>query len=110
MVLREQQRPPVPGGGGDQPIGLAPGAGVEGEVVQARAPPVVPAVGERRGLLDDDVGLAEQPAAPVIPVLERLVAERLEQPADAGDRPRSGTHSSTWCSGPQVIRFSSVLP
>jgi hypothetical protein len=58
---------------------------VEGEVVEAGAASVVVGVGEVRGLLNDDVGWAQPPAAAGGPGLEYGVAEPLQQPSPADD-------------------------
>ncbi len=53
-------------------------------MVEPGAEPVVGFAGQRRGPFDHDVGVTESPAAAPVPVLVGLVAQRFEEPADAG--------------------------
>src|SRR5882757_5935222 len=90
MLVGEQQGPAVGRRGVDQGIDLV--AGVEGEVVQAGALAVVHVGAEGGGLLEDDVGVAEPPAAAGGPVLVHHIAELAEQPAPAAGGPRQVGH------------------
>src|SRR5690348_11915362 len=81
MPVREQQRPAVGRAVRGELVDALARAGVEREVVQAGPEPVVVFGGHGRRLLDDQVRVAETPAAAVRPVLEGLVTEPAEQPA-----------------------------
>src|ERR1044072_373819 len=86
MPLREQQVPAVLTGVRSQ---LLDGGGVfdvEGQVIQSWAAAVVLFGGEGRGLFDDQVGRSEPPAAAGVPALEGGVTQRLQQPAERGER------------------------
>jgi hypothetical protein len=83
VAVGEHQFPAVLGRRGDQAVEVGAVGEVEREVVQAGPEPVVLRAGARGRGLDDQVGRAQAPAAPVRPVLERGVAQLAEQSAEA---------------------------
>jgi hypothetical protein len=101
MAVGEQQRPPVVGGVGDERVELGHVADVEGKVVEPGTASVINVAGQRGGLFDDDVGVAELPAASLVPLLVGRVAESGEQPPEAVDgaglRPAQRRWSTRFC-------------
>lgn len=80
MLVREQQLPAVRLRGRRDLIDVAAGAGVEREMVEAWATSIVLLGAQIRRLLDHDVGVSESPTPPVIPLLERRIAELGQEP------------------------------
>lgn len=85
VTIGEQQRPPVIGGVGDKLVELCRVADVEGEMIEPGTASVMTVGGQRGGLLDNDVRIAELPAASAVPMLVRRVAECGQEPSKAVD-------------------------
>src|SRR5215469_3217773 len=87
MPVGKHQLPAVQLGVPGQLVDMILAGGVEREMIQARAQPIVPGRRACRRLLNDYVNTPRSPAPATWPVLKQPVAELGQEPAPAHDRP-----------------------